>query len=250
MGMLHSSSLADLVFFGLVEEDLVFGRWGCLLYTRYRDDLFFVVQKAKFVRPFVSELERRAKPCWKLVVDRVSLVAASMLDIWFFKGSNFSSTGVLSHTAFVKPTARHIPLGYRSAHPESVHASWPVAEMRRLHDLNSSCSGSLVSRTRKIRRFEQFFMRADILSKVVSWRPNSVKKSPSRTRNSVIFRLVVRFHPCLRGLGFHLRGVLEQWQHRVSKIWGNLGEAPVFRMQVAYASACAPLCIVLRRGSF
>jgi hypothetical protein len=215
------------------------------------------MQRVTQTRAFLSELQHRAKPCWRLAVDCVSLAAVSMLDIWFYKGSSFEATGRLSYTAYTKPSARHVPLSYRSAHPWSVHACWPISEMRRLHELNSSSSGSLVSRARHLEKYRNHFMHRQVLASAAGWQPAKINRNLG-VEDVVIFRLVVRWHPQLRGLGHSLNTLLEQWRHVVSRVWGPARarvwspceSPPRLQVQVAYTSACAPLYIVLRRGSF
>ena len=73
MGLIHSSSVADLCFYALAEKNLRFSDKGCLLYLRFRDDIFFVTERAAQAGPLFSELSLRAQSCWKLKVDVCSL---------------------------------------------------------------------------------------------------------------------------------------------------------------------------------
>jgi hypothetical protein len=238
-----------LVFHGLVERDFDHRKHGCLLYVRFRDDVFLITERASKAKHAIADLKHRASACWKIEVDRVSLVAAPMLDIWFYKGSDFARTGVLRHTAFVKPTARHIPLSSRSLHPWSVHQGWPITEVQRLHGLNSDLTGSRICRSRFIDKLKRFYIDESIITRASEWKPK-LNSEPKVKEKSVALRIVVGFHPCLRGLNAKLNAVVNEWRHVVTRVWG-LGKAkPLLRSQVAFASGATPLHIVLRRGQF
>ena len=81
MGSIHSSSLADLAFHGLVERGWNMKEDGAEMVVRFRDDLLVILRTPAHARPFFNEMEKRAKPCWRLKIEKCSLVAAEMLDI-------------------------------------------------------------------------------------------------------------------------------------------------------------------------
>ena len=171
-----------------------------------------------------------------------------MLDLTFYKGPRCRTSAILDHRAFVKPTARHIPLSSLSAHPPAVHRGWPVAEMSRLHRLCSSPFNSVLSRERCINRFRRFFLDPAVISRCSEWSP-TILRAPKPNR-VMTFRLVVRWHPCLAGLESRLNDVCRLWEPYVARVWGRHGQALNLRVQVAWCSAAAPLHVVLRNRRF
>ncbi len=77
-----------------------------------------------------------------------------MLDTFVFKGEGFElGGGFLSYRPYIKPTARHVPLSHHSLHSWSVHRSWPVSEIRRMHSLSMTSCQLEVFKVLKISRF-------------------------------------------------------------------------------------------------
>jgi hypothetical protein len=219
MGLLHSSSVADLCYFGLVEEGFKFAAWKCSLHVRFRDDVLHIMGRVQWVQPFLTELCRRAKPCWIVKLERVSLAWVEMLDLVVLKGTEFKSTGILSHRPFVKSTARHIPLGGNSGHSSSTHKGWPIGEISRMYRLSSGIGYFWTARNRLLAKFASCFMQPETLDRVTRWRPSGPRKPRP---DCSILRLVVPWYPGLRNLGRALKRLCEQWQPVLACAWPKL----------------------------
>ncbi len=162
MGMIHSGSVSDLAFLKLAEIPLLCRRdeLGIQLYTRYRDDIFVVLDHPRRCPAFYEALITTAAKVYKIERESYSLVGSSMLDLFIFKLE--STTGVsLAWKPFVKPTAVHVPLHSSSIHPRSTHTSWPVAEIARMYRRSLFVKDFTVAKTRMISRFRRFFLEAE-----------------------------------------------------------------------------------------
>ena len=85
-------------------------------------------------REFLRQLRDKSGP-FVLKLDAVSRDKVQMLDVDLFKGSRFSSRGVLDYRLFVKASSIWKPLSIESQHALSVHATWPLSEIGRINKL-------------------------------------------------------------------------------------------------------------------
>ena len=69
---------------------------------------------------------------WKTRSVQVSSTHMSFLDIEVFKDERFYKSGQLNYKLFRKPTNQAVPLGRGSMHHDSIHKSWPLAELGRI----------------------------------------------------------------------------------------------------------------------
>ena len=152
MGQGHSGGTSDLLLNGLMESTLLTLSekhvLGIKAYARFRDDIFILVASMEQADTVFSRMSGLAKPAYTLEIDGVDDDSVVMLDIEIYK-SQRGANWILRHKPYVKPTARHIPLGSDSYHPRSVHQSWPRAEMLRLHKRASLPQQSLLFRLAK-----------------------------------------------------------------------------------------------------
>ncbi len=219
-----------------------------MLFLRFRDDIFFVTERAAQAKPLLSELSRRAQSCWKLKVDVCSLVGVPMLDVFLFKGEDFVSTSLLSHRPYIKPTARHIPLSHTSVHNWSVHRSWPVSEIARMHELSMSKLHFEHFRNLKVARFREFYMLDSIVQQCLAWTKPKVRVT--RTPPAVLLRIVIPFHPGLRHFGHSLRCVVQEWAPLMARVWQYKGDhtnGKFMDIQVSFSSAGPALAVACRR---
>ncbi len=135
---------------------------GVLCYLRFRDDIFVVARNREAANKALTVLQGRASKCWKVELQEVSSHSASMLDCRVFKGLGVVSCGRDDYSPYIKPTARHVPLDQSSAHTQCVHRSWPIGEIARMYSRSSRPAIFEYLRRVKIRRFEQFFIVADL----------------------------------------------------------------------------------------
>jgi len=136
MGINASGEISDSAFLqyyelGFMLDPRIKEKFGILMYGRYRDDMFFIIER--FGGNIVSCIE-----AWRQHA-RKSPYRVDSLDITVFKGKRWQTCGILDIRPFSKPTSRHVPLASWSAHSRAVHRGWPVA---RIHSLraHSSCS--------------------------------------------------------------------------------------------------------------
>ena len=133
------------------------------------DDILIAVDSDPDAQLVIAKLRDLSQEHYKITLDAVSADGVDMLDMHIFKGASVGQTQRLSYMPFIKPTARHIPSSSESNHHEGVLQSWPVAEIRRMHDLSQSPDVFPRFRDLKISRFEQFGMPANIVSRCKSW---------------------------------------------------------------------------------
>lgn len=240
MGQIHSGTVADLAFHTLVEAHIetVAQDFGLVFWVRFGDDLLVVTKNDVGSNQMFKWASERASPHWKLESDPVTKFSVSMLDVTFYRGHRWLAEGKLDHTAYVKPTARHVPLGYRSMHHERVHKTWPVNEMARLKRLCLHECSFAAARAKKLDRFAAFFMRTDILERCRSWSRSVVQKQPKVFGRCV--RIVLPYHPAVHSLSRCLREHLSRW----IAVFGFLGFS--IQVQVAYRLAAKPLLLVCR----
>ena len=132
MGTVHSSSVADAVFFALGEADLDLSALGVEMYLRYRDDIFAVCVDRAAADRLCETLSKKVSSCWRVVVDSVSGYGVPFLDLFLYKGPRYRATGYLDYGPYNKPTKVGVPLSDESAHPRHIHHSWPQGEFRRI----------------------------------------------------------------------------------------------------------------------
>ena len=140
MGMTFSGDVSDAAFYWMAERDFVLQpatrqRYCIYLYVRYKDDILTILggtreTRAEFVRVFRSKTD-----FFKLKVDSFSSSSIEMLDITIFKGPRWSSTGLLDHKLFTKPSSQWQPLSIRSGQAPSVHNAWPNTQLQRVRGL-------------------------------------------------------------------------------------------------------------------
>ena len=147
---------------------------------------------------------------------------------------------------FIKPTAKHIPLGPHSQHAGFVHRSWPVGEIQRMRKLSMHDHTFEEYRDLKIARFVQFSLSHEVVESCRNWKPTTpssiCKSSLIKSANFNILRVVVPFNAYIcRGmhavkvkiqesLDILLRGVMSRVQ-----------------FEICYCNSGQPLHIALRK---
>ena len=137
MGLRCSGELSDTCFFKLCEEKFaadkaVQQQYGVLFYCRFKDDGFFIIDGPQDARIAICQELKRRSGCFQVVFDSVSSHDAIMLDLRLFKGSGWARSGTLDYELHLKESRQWSPLLHSSAHPMSVHMSWPTAQMQRI----------------------------------------------------------------------------------------------------------------------
>jgi hypothetical protein len=216
IGMVHSGAVADLCFAKTVEEPVLARcvELGVSLYLRFRDDVFVVCKEPSSARNFIDSFVERSGVFCEVKLEKVSLVSVPFLDFCISK----SDDGYLDFSPYVKPTARHLPLSSDSCHPRSVHASWPVAECRRMFKRASCADLALAWVAAKISRWRHHLLDESILrrcERLVCCMPSQVAKSAvlelaSRdcSVETTRVRLVLPFRPEFASLPGRLKAFL------------------------------------------
>ena len=122
-------------------------RFGIILYLRFKDDIFVVLEaEDSLVQVFLEEFQTRAGD-FVLKLESDSSCSVEMLDLTIHKGARWSASGVLDTTVYIKPTARGMFLSSESNHAPSVH-SWPLERIKHFFKISSSVgSAKRVSRS-------------------------------------------------------------------------------------------------------
>ena len=226
IGMKHAGALSDWLLYLVLERWLLSSEWSRKIrrYMRFRDDILMVVATPSDGRRLVQEMTKKAEEIFILEVERASMVWVPFLDLEVFKPAG-TGERLVGYHPHIKETARHIPLGSWSHHPESVHMSWPVAEMARMHARSSELHFSKLYRGIKIDRFASFFMRSDVLQKCRSWkaplpsngaevalRSSTLDKCLDAAKQHRVIHVVLPFRAGIQCVVQSLKRLLKNWE--------------------------------------
>ena len=175
---------------------------------------------------YLTELNRLLNPVYSVGIDLCSMREVPMLDISIFKDCK-DGVWSLSWKPYCKPTARHVPLHESSAHPVSIHSAWPVNEIQRAYKNSCRWSDFLSEKQRLISRFQKFFLHPRVIAACSAWTPRLA--SPWQNVVSVlppdqlrISRLILPYHPLLRGLRCIIRDVTHIHQNAQHRKFGPI----------------------------
>ena len=160
-------------------------------------------------REFFDGMRKRSR-FFKLKVESVSICSAVMLDLEISKGLRFDRTGFLDVAIHTKETNQGAALSSSSRHVPSIHSSWPNS---RLLHYSNVCTSRLSFRDaalkllQKVTKSDSNHPAVDsIAHSIVHGYPMSSGKA-SRVPVSECSRLVIPYHPSLRGLPRALMGL-------------------------------------------
>ena len=134
MGLISSGPVSDYAFFCLAEsgfllDDTVRARHHIRAYFRFKDDLFLIIGgDGVSRRAFFYELQERSK-YFRLLVDCIHASEVEMLDMIFYKGSNWQHTNILDHRVRIRRSALGVCLSDTSMHHTNVHTTWPLSRI-------------------------------------------------------------------------------------------------------------------------
>ena len=133
---LHAVELCGLSLLSTASKE----RFGILSYTRYFDNLCFVL-KPDFnkIRSLKRLIEEGIGP-YKGTLEEASHVGVTFLDVNVVKDDRWRQTGVISYNPYLKPTSLLQVLSTRSMHSSSTHGAWMKAYILRLRKHSSSLS--------------------------------------------------------------------------------------------------------------
>ena len=197
----------------------------------------------------VFEFVRYMNACsdsWKISIDEISTRGVSMLDVFIYKGTQFSCNGKLDYKPFFKPSLRAVPLHHSSSHSPTIHWSWPASEIRRIHDLGSSWESFLAARAVLISRWKRFSLSEHVIQACLAWRPKH-RSDVFLRREHPIVRIALPFHPALHRAGIRriIARVCRDWNPYMNSLWLDM---PAF--QVAWRCVLKALWKVLRHRRF
>ena len=133
IGLLHSGDVADACFYSMVEKPLEnsFVAAGVLDWYRFRDDMLFLASDAAKFNALKAKMEALSD-FFVLEVENVSCVSVRYLDIVVQR----EDCRVVALPFLKDPNlSRKLPVS--SAHPWSVHKSWPSVLVKRTMSLAS-----------------------------------------------------------------------------------------------------------------
>ena len=210
MGQRHSGAVSDLCFHLLFETKLYDEAFkeehGIECYLRYRDDIFAVFKTPFFVRPFISKMNRFIKEAYVVEIEKTSMLEVPMLDLMLRKVETHNGLFKISHSHYVKPTSRHLPLHPSSCHPMKIHRSWPISEVARIYG-NSTCLQKFdVARKNLISKFQWHFFHKHVIKSCEQWCPKTFMNFNTRRLDDISIlnmrpaRMIIPFHWGLRNL--------------------------------------------------
>ena len=153
-----------------------------------------------------------ARGTYVLTRESSSSFSLEVLDIHFWKGPGFASSGRFSFAPKFKPACTMRYLSADSFHSDQVHASWPLAQVGRIRRL--SCSPRVFKESLRVlaNRFSACLVSAAACKKVMnSPFVEAVSKKATNNRTSY---LVIPFHPSFANIGFEgfLKQIVSRWQ--------------------------------------
>lgn len=245
MGTKHSGALSNLAFSGEVElpffGSLASRGLAVLAYCRFFDDILMILPDEGVFDDIIALFKSKARPHFTIEVDAVSNHAVPMLDMLVRKRL-YGQDCKIVWRPYVKPTALHLPLHHESLHIPATHVSWPIAEMRRLHQLSTFSHEFEHARNLKLARWSQFFLHSCVLESCKQWKPAVAPRA--RVAPSVrTVRFILPHHPSMRSLQGPLKDLCAVWSSRVRHRFN-------FEVDISltWRSAGVPLHIMLRRA--
>lgn len=249
MGTRHSGSLSNSAF--AVGVEAPFFRKaksleiGVIAYVRFFDDILIVSANQQESTRAVDLLIFMAKTQFTLELESSSHISVQMLDMTIRKVRSGPEC-FLRWRPFIKTTARHLPLHHDSLHHPSVHLSWPLAEMSRLHRLSSSSWEFESARCKKLDKWTHFFMHPQVLQSCRDWTPAPLCTKPAPIldpfMNTRTVRFILPYHPGIRDLVGPVKSLFEVWSSRARSLH-SFG----INVALSWRSAGTPMHIVCRR---
>lgn len=237
MGLHASGAISEKVFLELVEKPFAIKpsiqeEYGIMLYARYRDDILIIADRDKNYRwwMFGREIMRRAAPIYKVSLDEIKSNQIAYLDACIYKPKDFAIRRRLETRLYRKPTAQKILLHPSSCHVESVHRSWPAAEVLRIGSLSSSYAQFLADRREFVKKLDEGFFPKAFTSQIGKIDPFLTQRKPSRAPLDCCW-LVIPYHPGLM-LGRLTKSLAELHQR-----WSTLIRLPIPEVRISWSSS-------------
>ena len=132
-------------------------------------------------------------------VEELSQAGVGLLDVRFFKGPDFASTGTFDYRPVLRNKGRMLSPWF--THPPEVLHSWPVAYMRRLYERSSRISlfniakAAFISKLKACGYSSRYVEYISTHTHFVRPRWSAVRRSFRESKPSNSLWLVVPYHP-------------------------------------------------------
>ena len=192
IGLRHSSSVANYLFYLLVERDLIPSS-GLLCWIRYHDDVLCFSECRYLLRSFASKLKQAASSVFRVLCESVhSTDEQSCMFTFLDLDIKLCTPSVIIECSQHKAV---IPLCADSAHSLAVHRSWPGAVCNRTVALSDSGSQAL----QLLRfRYRQANAHPDVLRRFEDWQPGEIQQQTRLHFKGRHIIMVLRYHPVIR----------------------------------------------------
>ena len=204
IGSKHSGTVASAAF--LHSQELMgcklarpqfLDRFRIVQYTRYIDNLFFVLESGDTLDPLVQFLDVSLRP-YKGKIEEVGNDNISFLDTTTFRGRSFYVLGCFSVKPRLKENGRY--LNQESPHPTSVHTSWPLAIVKQLWSRSGDMSVFQSAKQEFIRRLRESQYDCDFVhwldQQTQFFRPNHHFHVPRDIKPPAVWQ-PLPYHPAL-----------------------------------------------------
>ncbi len=249
IGKNYAGALADWLFYLMVEKSLLERscELGLQLYLRFRDDLLTVLVDLSFSPPYRHAITTAASIYCTVGIEQFSLVGVPFLDLMVYKHPS-DGPGRLRHCAYIKPTARHVPLASSSYHHPAIHRSWPVAEIQRMARRCDGISSRRNFQQAKLDRFKWFLLDPSVLEACKAWKARTGSLVAQHARKVVdpellpkTCRLVLPYRKELCSLPGELQLLWKQWQ---ASFTGETGLT--LDLRISWSKGGSPLASILK----
>ena len=188
IGLRHSPHVANLLFFILVEQELLPGRQGLSGWFRYHDDIMAVCSDRESSHKLFTDLKGLCSSVFRVKCESVHSVGSPSF-VFLDMQLTLESSRIRADPSQVKPVT---PLCPSSAHSPGVHRSWPPAVASRICRISTSKHEQLcVLYTRYLHANAHSFT-LEVFRKLLDG--YSPARVPNGSDNPVTV-MVLRYHP-------------------------------------------------------
>jgi hypothetical protein len=138
---------------------------------------------------FFTDFSRLCSPTYVLELDTVSAVS---MDFWTSPFARLATSLVVAPFSFGRSSTRRPSIcrcTFPVLHPAAVHRSWPIAEVRRMHERSQTHSDFDKFKGMNIERWQRVFMPKVVLERRRLWSPPLLTRNMS-SESSGPFRVV------------------------------------------------------------
>ena len=196
MGLPCSGDIADAALLVRMDRWIIAAKraFDVHLFVRYKDDVFVVQSGTHPKRNLFWRTAREKAGYFKIDDLELSYTRMQYLDVFFWKGPRWESSGILDFRPFRKESSRWLPLTEDSWHHPTVHLAWPRAMLETFEKHSSKKGGdSDVKRTFLETLSEHGVAHAGAHAHAG---PHACKRTCAHACTSVRVRACARAHTC------------------------------------------------------